>query len=178
MLPVDLEKRRREGPKGGDSAGLTVDVDPVPVTGEDLAPDDEFLSFGIEADRLQGEVRRSFEHGFDDGALLAGSDHVGRCFRAREERKRVDDQGFSGPCFAGEQVEAFFEFEFEFIDKREISDAEQLEHTWGFICQPATSCNAEADTAYTVSVDDAKNGKFLRTGNRLHARDVSVMKEA
>ena len=76
-----------------------------------------------------GIAQIRFEDCFDDGAALAAANHFSRGFRSGKQAERIDDNGFSGARFTGEQIEALFKVQLELIDKGKIANAQELQHT-------------------------------------------------
>src|SRR5262245_43070081 len=107
MLAVDIQQQRREFTESRHGARLIVDVDAIAFVGRNLTTNDEFAFFGVETEAIELVPETGFEDRFDDCAALSGTDHFRGGLRSRKQAESVDDDGFSGTCFAGEEIETF-----------------------------------------------------------------------
>ena len=69
-----------------------------------------------------------FEDGGDHGALGPGADDVGGSFVAEKKSEGVDQNGFAGSSFAGEQVEAGGELHGHVVDDGVVFEPQFSEH--------------------------------------------------
>ena len=77
-----------------------------------------------QVDGLAGDV----EDGLDEGLALARPDEVGGTLVAQDEADGVDDDGLAGAGLAGQDGEAGVEMDLEVLDRRQIPDAQELDH--------------------------------------------------
>jgi hypothetical protein len=64
----------------------------------------------------------------DRRGVLASAHEVAARAAADEQIDRLDEHGFSGAGFAGEDVQPRFELDLETLDHRQMSHAEKAEH--------------------------------------------------
>ena len=88
------------------------------------------LAFGVDAVFFEDGfgAGRGLEDAGDDGLVGAVADHVGGGFAAHEQGERVDEDGFAGAGFAGEQIEAGAERGDGVIDDGVVFSAQFDEH--------------------------------------------------
>ena len=139
-LRVDQGELGRELLEDGDGGGLVVDEDAAFAGGEDFAAQNDVGAFGVDAVFFEDGfgAGRGLEDAGDDGLVGAVADDVGGGFAAHEQGQRVDEDGFAGAGFAGEQVEAGAERGDGVIDDGVVFSAQFDEHdlirsTRGFV---------------------------------------------
>ncbi len=71
---------------------------------------------------------RTLEDGLHRRERLTRAHEVGARAAAEQQVDRPDDDGFSGASFAGEDVQARLELDFEMLDDRQMSNAQEPEH--------------------------------------------------
>ncbi len=131
-LRVDQRQFGRELLEDRDGGGLVVDEDAALAGGENFAAQDDFGAFGVDAVFFEDGfgAGRGLEDAGDDGLVRAVADHFGRGFAAHEQGQRVDEDGFAGAGFAGEQIEARAEDGDGVIDDGVVFSAQFDEHGW------------------------------------------------
>ena len=115
VLPVQLDQLRREIFEGAGRSESSVDECPAAALRGELASDEQLFPAVIE-DRL------------DRGHLFAGADEVARCASAEKEPDRLNENRLARTGLSGEHVEARVELDFDRIDDRQVSDAQEAKH--------------------------------------------------
>src|SRR6266568_5698503 len=131
VLAENVQKQGRQFAQGGNGAGLIVDVDAIALVRRDLSPDNDRGSFRVQSEAVEAGLDIGFENGFNHGARFTGADHFRRSLRSGQKSERVNDDGLSGACFAGEEIKTFFEVKLELIDQSKISNAKKAQHILG-----------------------------------------------
>ena len=127
---MDERKLGRELLEDLDGGGLVIDEDAALAGREDFAAKNDFGAFGVDAVGFEdgfgagGGLEDAGERGF----LSAVADEFSRTFAAEEEGERVDEDGFAGAGFAGEEIEAGPEGGDGVIDDGVVFSAEFDEH--------------------------------------------------
>ena len=87
---------------------LVIDENSRLTSQSNLALDDDLPFFGLDAILFQNFRRAllGFKYAADDSLLSAMPNHIGGCFVAQQERKRVDQNGLASAGLAGKQVQA------------------------------------------------------------------------
>ena len=116
VLTVQIDQRRAELAQRGRRRERVVDERAAAALRGDLAPHDDFAAVGPLEDRLDGRD------------LLAGPDEVGARPPADQQVDRLNDDGFAGAGFAGEDVQAGFELDLEAVDDRQMTHGEKTKH--------------------------------------------------
>lgn len=73
-------------------------------------------------------VRRQFKKSVDFRIFRSGAHMIGVGSLSENELQRADDNGFSGTCFAGHDIETGSETQFEGIDEKQVFDTKFMEH--------------------------------------------------
>ncbi len=117
---------RRQLAQHGHRRGLVVDEDATFASGGDLAAQDDGVLVGIDAIRFErfGDALLGcafdLEDRRDHGFVGARADDVARGFVAEQQGQGVDENGFAGAGFAGQQVQARGELDRQVIDHRVV----------------------------------------------------------
>ncbi len=126
--------------QNGDRRRLVVDEDaPFAASGNFAAQDDlaflgvEPVGFKNRADRGRVDV----EHRRDGRFLGAMANCIAGGFVAEQQCKRVDEDGFSGAGFAGQQVETGGELHGNVVNDRVVFDSQFQQHGRSRGCQPS-----------------------------------------
>ncbi len=131
MLAVDVDQLvadgtqvpERHGPVIDESAGSSVRADGAPQAAQIIVVE---LAFG---EPLAGRmVGRQLEGEADFGTLAAGADCARVGAIAEGESERVDENRLAGTRFAGHDREPGAHLDFDVVDNRVITDAQQGEH--------------------------------------------------
>jgi hypothetical protein len=116
VLAVQVDERRTQFPQRRRRRQRVVDEGAAAPLRGDLAAHDHFVSVGAFEDRLDRRDR------------FAGAHEVGAGASADEQVDGFDDYGLAGAGFAGEDVQAGFELDFETFDDRQVAHAEKAKH--------------------------------------------------
>jgi hypothetical protein len=131
---VEVDELFAEGGEGGEGGGGTVDELAIGAAGGEGAFEDEDGGFaGIDAEvgeeGIDGDVERAeVEDGFDGAEVGPGAEGAAIGALSEDELEGAEDDGFAGAGFAGEDVEAWLEFEGEIGHEGEISDPQRRQH--------------------------------------------------
>ncbi len=122
---------RRKLPEHSDCRRLVVHEDAAFAASCDLAPQDELLFCAIDAVGFQQRsdgLRLGVEDRRHHSLVSAMSNRVGGSFIAQQESQRVNQDGFAGPSFAGEQVKAGGELDGNVVNDRVVFDPQFQQH--------------------------------------------------
>ncbi len=110
---------------------LVVDEDASLAAGGDFAAQNQHLFLGVDPVRLKHGINRGRlgrEHRRHGRLLGAMAHRVAGGLVAQQQRERVDEDGFAGAGFAGQQVEAGRELHGHVVDHRVVFDPQFQEH--------------------------------------------------
>ena len=116
VLAVQLDQARRELLERADGGEVAVDERAAASLRRDFATDDELLAVG------------GFEDGFDIRRIFASSNEVSRRASAEEQADGFDEHRLAGARFAGQDVQARAELDFDRVDHGQSSDAQEAKH--------------------------------------------------
>ena len=121
---------RGRAAEDGDGGGLVVDEDAALAGGEDFAAQDDVVARGVDAVVFEDGfgVGRGLEDAGDDGLVGAVADDFDGGFAAHQQGQRIDEDGFAGAGFAGEQIETGAEEGDGVIDDGVVFSAQFDEH--------------------------------------------------
>ncbi len=117
--------------QNGYSRRLIIDEDAALAAGCDLAAQDDLAVLGVDSVFFEHAVdrrRANLENRRDRGLLGAVADGVAGGFIAQQQGQRVDEDGFSGAGFAGQQVEAGSKLHGDVVDDRVVFDPQFQQH--------------------------------------------------
>ena len=118
---------------------LVVDEDAALAAGRNLAAQDDLAFLGVDAVGFQHRAdggRVGVEDRGDHRLVGAMADGVAGGFVAEQQRQRVDEDGFSGAGFAGQQVETGGELHGDVVNDRVVFDSQFQQHVSSRGCQP------------------------------------------
>ncbi len=115
VLAVQLDQTRREIAKRRRGGQRAVDERATASLRRDLPADDHFAVAGVE-DRLDGRD------------VFARPHEVARRARAKQQSDGFDEDRLAGARFARQDVQAGFELDLDFVDDREVLDAQVAQH--------------------------------------------------
>ena len=129
-LGVNESQLGSESAEDGDSSGLVVDVNAALAVGKDFAAEDDFVGIDVDAVGFEDELGAwsGFKDAREDSAVGSMTDDAGGGFLAHEEGESVDEDGFAGAGFAGEEIEAGAEAGDGVIDDGIILSSEFEQH--------------------------------------------------
>ncbi len=110
---------------------LIVDEDAALAAGRNLAAQDDLAFFGVDSVGLQNRGDRGrvgVEHRRDGRFFGAMADRVAGGLVAEQQCQRVDEDGFSGAGFAGQQVETGRELHGNVVNDRVVFDSQFQQH--------------------------------------------------
>ncbi len=131
VLRVDDRQVRRKLLQHRHRRRLIVDEDASLAAGRDLAPQNDLRLLAVEAVVFQNFVDGlglGFEHRRDDSLVGAVADGVAGRFVAQQQGQGVDQDGFSGAGFAGQQIETGGELHGNIVDDRVVFDSQFQQH--------------------------------------------------
>ncbi len=128
VLPVDVDEPRPELAEPPHRDKDAVDEGLARALVGDRALDDELAVLRLgkpgQIDGQSGDVK----DGLDQGLALARPDEIGGALVALNEADGVDDNGLARAGLAGQDGEAGVEVDLEVLDRRQIPDAQELDH--------------------------------------------------
>ena len=133
MLPCDIAQVLREVLEERDSSRTAVHKDPALAVRQNLAFQQQFALFRLEARLFEdsGRALRGIENARNPCPVLPGPDHIG--VDALPPNKRpsatVNDDGLSTPRFSGEQVQTRVEPYPEAVHYGIILDHQLVKHS-------------------------------------------------
>ena len=130
VLAVDVDQHFADFPQLGDGGGVAVDQRPRTAVGFDDPAQHDGAWIARQLADLEPGLERVVGHEFSDqiGARRAFANHAGIAARAQRELQRIDQDGFAGAGFTGEDGEAGSEFDFQRIDDDEVTQAQGEQH--------------------------------------------------
>ncbi len=117
--------------QNGYSRRLIVDEDATFAAGNNLAAQNDLAIFAVDAILLEDTIdprRAGFEDRRNCGLVCSVANRVAGSFVAQQQGQRVDEDGFSGAGFAGQQVEAGSELHGDVVDDRVVFDPQFQQH--------------------------------------------------
>src|SRR5687767_14717390 len=127
---MNIQQSRCEFFQGGYGRRLMIDENTIALVRGDLTANDDLRPFRVQTEAIENVTQIDFEHGFDYRSRFPAADHFRGRLGADQQPERVNEDGFAGAGFAGEEIEALIEVKFELVDEREIAHSQEAQHTW------------------------------------------------
>ena len=139
MLAVDINELLAELFEHVQGDRAAIQIGPGFPGALDEAPDEQSIRFlrGEAVQDFRGLCSLELEESFHRGLFLAGSNHFRGSSTPQEEVDGIDQDGFSGAGFPGQDVEARPEFNVQLIDDRKVLDIQLGQH------DPTTPASAQ-----------------------------------
>src|SRR5215467_3384879 len=102
MLSMNIQQQGSDFAKGGHGTRLIVDVDAISFIRRYFAPNDDLVAVCVEPKAIEFAVDARLTDGFDHSADFAGSNHIRGSLCPREQSESVDNKGFTGSGFSGQ----------------------------------------------------------------------------
>jgi hypothetical protein len=130
VLAIDINELLAKLFKHVQGDGAAIQIGPGVPGALDEAPDEQSIRFlQVEAVQdLQSLSSLELEESFHRRLFLPGSNHFRGSSTPQEEVDGIDQDGFSGAGFPGQDVEARPEFNVQLIDDRKIFDIQLGQH--------------------------------------------------